>query len=404
MNKRYIKNTKRNRKKYGIRIDEMDSEAERSGNMRNPVVFIYLLIIWILSAIKGLFIEALESFQIDMVLLDTMISKKKFKLSIILSFFGTIPLLMVSVFVAKCSLARTGNVAFETAVIVCGIMWIKAFLRFLFKKKTSQFMELTECRISSLCFWLFKGVECVLSFCLWQELGLGALVVYLFGSIIRSNAFWFKHEMDTFETDIRDMVQTFGGEMKLGSTVMMIGTVLCTVRLVNEGNSTLGLLCAAAYCVLQIVLAYSMVFDKGYFKLFSSEKYQEKIPVSENGARLIQKRRKETVRTISIKDVAMEILPLAIAVAAWGFFSAFSMGLLSAETLPWNVLILVCVLIHSFLSGGYYGSFHRLASFLVLIPAFILLWSTVGNISILGVLVLQFGKLLFQWDKYQLYL
>lgn len=372
--------------------------------MRNPIVFIYLLIIWILSAIKGLFIEALESFQIDMVLLDTMISKKKFKLSIILSFFGTIPLLMVSVFVAKCSLARTGNVAFETAVIVCGIMWIKAFLRFLFKKKTSQFMELTECRISSLCFWLFKGVECVLSFCLWQELGLGALVVYLFGSIIRSNAFWFKHEMDTFETDIRDMVQTFGGEMKLGSTVMMIGTVLCTVRLVNEGNSTLGLLCAAAYCVLQIVLAYSMVFDKGYFKLFSSEKYQEKIPVSENGARLIQKRRKETVRTISIKDVAMEILPLAIAVAAWGFFSAFSMGFLSAETLPWNVLILVCVLIHSFLSGGYYGSFHRLASFLVLIPAFILLWSTVGNISILGVLVLQFGKLLFQWDKYQLYL
>ncbi len=110
--------------------------------MSKIVVFIYLLIIWILRAIKGIFIEALESFQIDMVLLDTMISEKKIKLSIILSFFVTVPLLLVSVFVAKCSLAGTGNVAFEAAVIVCGILWIKTFLRFLFKKKTSQFIEL----------------------------------------------------------------------------------------------------------------------------------------------------------------------------------------------------------------------------------------------------------------------
>lgn len=29
MNKRYIKNTKSNRKKYGIRMDEMDSEADK---------------------------------------------------------------------------------------------------------------------------------------------------------------------------------------------------------------------------------------------------------------------------------------------------------------------------------------------------------------------------------------
>ena len=139
-------------------------------------------------------------------------------------------------------------------------------------------------------------------------------------------------------------------------------------------------------------------------KLFNNEKYQEKIPVSENGARLIQTRRKETARTISIKDVVMAILPLASTVAAWGIFSGFSMGLLSGEMSPWNVLIPVCVLLHSLLSGGYCGSFQRLASFLVLIPAFILLWPTVGNISILGVLVLQFGKFLYQFDKYQIYL
>lgn len=36
--------------------------------MSKIVVFIYLLIIWILRAIKGIFIEALESFQIDIFL------------------------------------------------------------------------------------------------------------------------------------------------------------------------------------------------------------------------------------------------------------------------------------------------------------------------------------------------
>ena len=60
--------------------------------MSKIVVFIYLLIIWILRAIKGIFIEALESFQIDMVLLDTMVSERKIKLSIILSFFVSFPL------------------------------------------------------------------------------------------------------------------------------------------------------------------------------------------------------------------------------------------------------------------------------------------------------------------------
>lgn len=124
------------------------------------------------------------------------------------------------------------------------------------------------------------------------------------------------------------MVQTYSGEMKQGSTVIVIGTLLCAVRLVRAENSALGLLCAAIYCVIQLVKAYSLVFDKGYFKLFNSEKYQEKIPVSENGARLIQTRRKETARTISIKDVVMAILPLASTVAAWGIFSGFSMRLL----------------------------------------------------------------------------
>ena len=33
MNKRYIKNTKRNRKKYGISMDEIDSEADKKDSI-----------------------------------------------------------------------------------------------------------------------------------------------------------------------------------------------------------------------------------------------------------------------------------------------------------------------------------------------------------------------------------
>lgn len=175
------------------------------------------------------------------------------------------------------------------------------------------------------------------------------------------------------------------------------------MRLVKEGNSTLGLICAALYLVIQLVKAYSLVFDKGYFKLYHSEKYQKKVPVSENGARLIRTERMNITRNLTVNDVVMTLFPVLVAVAAWGILSGFSTDLLSDGTSPWNILILVSMLLFSFISGGYCGSFNRLTSLLVLIPAFILLWETVGNISIIGVLVMYFGKVIFQWDKYQTY-
>ena len=370
--------------------------------MGKIVYYIYLFILLIVQAIKGLFIEWLESFRVDMVLF-TMYGEKKVKLSVILSMLGAIPLLLASVFVAKCSLAGKGNVAALAAVIVCGIMFLKTFGKFLFKRTTYQFIELAEFKAFPVFLWLFKGVECVLIFCLWQELGLGFLVVYLFGSIVHSNALWIKHKMDTWNTDMEDMRKTFGGEMTLGSIVIVIGTVLCGVRLVKAGNSTLGLVCAAAFLVIELVKAYALVFDKGFYKLYHSEKYQEKVPVSENGARLIRTERKDIRRNLTIKDVVMTLFPVLVAVAAWGVLSGFSMNLLSEGASPWNLLILVCMLLYSFVSGGYYGAFHRLASFLVLIPACILLWPTVGNISIPGVLVMYFGMIVYQWDKYQTY-
>ena len=332
-----------------------------------------------------------------------MYEEKKVKLSVILSMLGTIPLLLASVFVAKCSLAGKGNVALQAAVIVCGIMFLKTFGHFLFKKTTYQVVELTEFKVFPIFLWLFKGVECVLIFCLWQEFGLGFLVVYLFDSIVRSNALWIKHEMDTWNTDMEDMRQTFGGEMALGSIVIVIGTAMCGVRLVKAGSSALGLICAAGYLVIQLVKAYAFVFDKGFYKLYHSEKYQEKVPVSENGARLIRTERKDIRRNLTIKDVVMTLFPVLVAVAAWGVLSGFSMNLLSEGASPWNILILVSMLLYSLMSGGYCGSFHRLASFIVLIPAFILLWESVGNISIPGVLVMYFGMIVYQWDKYQSY-
>lgn len=371
--------------------------------MGKILYYIYVFILLIFQAIKGLLLAEFESFRVDLILLDYMYEEKKVKLSVIFSMLGVIPLLLASVFVAKCSLVGKGNVAVQTAVIVCGIMFLKTLVFFLFGKKTSQFVELTEFKALPVFLWLFKGVECVLLLLLWQELGLGFLAVYLFGSVVHSNALWIKHEMDTFDDDWDGMLRDFRGEMTVGSIVTLIGTVLCAVRLVKEGNSTLGLVCAALYCVIQLVKAYSFVFDKGYFKLYHSEKYKEKVPVSENGARLIRTEKINISRDLTVKDVAMTLFPVLVAVAAWGILSGFSINLLSDGTSPWNILILVCMLFYSLISRGYYGSFYRLASLLVLIPAFILLWQTVGNISILGVLVMYFGKVIFQWDKYQTY-
>ena len=371
--------------------------------MRRIVGYIFLIILLIWQAIKGLFTAWFESFQIDLYLLDAMYEEKKVTLSVVLSLLGTIPLLLAGVFAAKCSLAGKGNVAAQAAVIVCGIMFFKTFGKFVCKRATYQFIELAEFKAFPIFLWLFKGVECVLYFCLWQELGLGFLVVYLFGTVVHSNALWIKHEMDTWNTDMEDMRQTFGGEMILGSIVIVIGTVLCAVRLVKAGNSTLGLICAAGYLVIQIVKAYALVFDKGIYKLYHSEKYQEKVPVSENGARLIRTERKNIKRNFTIKDVGMTLFPLLVAVAVWGVLSGFSMNLLSEGASPWNILILVSMLLYSLMPGGYCGSLHRLASILVLIPAFILLWESVGNISIPGVLVMYFGMIVYQWDKYQTY-
>ncbi len=371
--------------------------------MRRVVGYIFLIILLIWQAIKGLFIAWLESFQVDMYLLDSMYEKKKVTLSVVLSLLGTLPLLLAGVFAAKCSLAGKGNVALQVAVIVCGIMFLKTFGKFLFKKTTYQFVELTEFKVLPVFLWLFKGVECVLYFCLWQELGLGFFVVYLFGTVVHSNALWIKHEMDTWNTDMKDMRQTFGGEMTLGSIVIVIGTVLCGVRLVKAGNSTLGLVCAAAFLVIELVKAYALVFDKGIYKLYHSEKYQEKVPASENGARLIRTERKNIKRNFTIKDVGMTLFPVLVAVAVWGWLYGFSANLFSEGAFPWNMLILVSLLLYSLTSGGYCGSLHRLASFLVLIPAFILLWESVGNISIPGVLVMYFGMIVYQWDKYQTY-
>ena len=79
--------------------------------MGRIVFYICVFIIYILQAIKVLFTAWLESFQLDMYLLDAMYEEKKVKLSVILSMLGTIPLLLASVFVAGTGLGFPGGVS-----------------------------------------------------------------------------------------------------------------------------------------------------------------------------------------------------------------------------------------------------------------------------------------------------
>ena len=59
-------------------------------------------------------------------------------------------------------------------------------------------------------------------------------MVYLFGSIIRSNALCIKDAIDTFETDIKDIVQTNSGQIKQGSAV---NVGILAVRLKSISNT-----------------------------------------------------------------------------------------------------------------------------------------------------------------------
>lgn len=369
----------------------------------NVLFYTVLTLGLILSSLRNMFIAALESFHLDMIQLEAIIEEKKIKLSYMLSLLSTIPLLLASVFISKFSLTGNGDTAFEAAVIVTLILFIKKIFCLIFKKTSYQLVELTILKPFTLFFWLFTGVECILFFCLWQEMGLGAIVVYFFGSIVRSNSLWLKVQLTTFDIDFKKQIRDCGGEMLVGSIVFLIGAVLCAVRFVKEGVSAFGLICAVVYCVIQLVKAFSYVFDKGYYKIYNSEKYTEKLPVFENGTYLIHTSVNIPQRKTTIKDVCVAILPCVVALTAWGLLSGLSMNILSEGALPWSVLLGVSLLLNIFVPSGYCGSFHRLASFLVLMPAFILLWETVGNISILGIVIMQLGKIAFQWDTYQMH-
>ena len=115
--------------------------------MGTILYYIYIFLLLIIQAIKGLLLAEFESFQVDLILLDHMYEERKVKLSIIISMLGVIPLLLASVFVAKCSLVGKGNVAVQTAVIVCGIMFLKTLVFFLFGKKISRKLYLIHNRL-----------------------------------------------------------------------------------------------------------------------------------------------------------------------------------------------------------------------------------------------------------------
>ena len=69
--------------------------------MGKILYYIYIFILLIFQAVKGLLLAEFESFRVDLILLDHMYEDKKVKLSVIFSMLGVIPLLLASVFVAK---------------------------------------------------------------------------------------------------------------------------------------------------------------------------------------------------------------------------------------------------------------------------------------------------------------
>lgn len=367
--------------------------------------YTYMFMILFFDFLRDAFVMAIESSKIDMIEIKLLISEKKVmtKIRILLSLLSPVLLLMASIFIAKCSLASKGDTAYESAVLVTGIILIKTAVRSLFGKTTTRCAELVSFRPSNLIFWILEGAECVLFFCIWQELGLGALTVCFFGSVIRSNAMWIKGEIITFETDLKDQIRTCGGEMALGSLVFIIGAVICSVRLASEGISALGIIAASGYCVIRIVKAMLFILDMGFYKTRNSDTCNQKTPVLQNTTTLIQTQGSSISRKTSAKDVAAAILPFAAALAVWWVFSGASLNILSQAASPWKTALAVCLLLTIIFPVGYSGSFHRLASYIVLIPAFILLWPSFGSFSILGIFIMEFGKIIFQWDKYQTY-
>lgn len=213
-----------------------------------------------------------------------------------------------------------------------------------FLEKISQAKKLFQKETKGLFWhWLLLVTEATLVIFLFYKIGLGALVICMFGRIAISAARRKRRHLKYIEQKVEEckkrdeedpdplMCQMREDEiLRLrkfyqrgiiqGGILLVAGFIVCFVRFIRQDISTLALICAIVFCVLQMVKAVVS---------FLSEESCERMEYPANDRKKIL------------------------------------IGRLMIDAL-----------------------------FIILILAFILQWETVGYISILGVVLMLFGKLM----------
>ena len=213
-----------------------------------------------------------------------------------------------------------------------------------FLEKISQAKKLFQKETKGLfLLWLLLVAEATLVIFLLYKIGLGALVLCMFGRIVISAARHKRMERKNIEQtvekfkkrdeedpdpimcriredDIRRLRKVYYRGIINGGILLVAGFIVCFVRFIRQDISTLALICAIVFCVLQTVKAAVS---------FLSEESCEEMEYPKNDRK--------------------------------------------------KILIGKCMLV---------------ALIIILILSFILLWETVGHISILGVVLLLLGRLM----------
>lgn len=213
-----------------------------------------------------------------------------------------------------------------------------------FLEKISQAKKLFQKETKGLfLLWLLLVAEATLVIFLLYKIGLGALVICMFGRIAISAARRKRRQLKNIEQTVekfkkRDeedpdpmMCQLREDEIRSsrkayyrgiinGGILLVAGFIVCFVRFIRQDISTLALICAIVFCVLQTVKAAVS---------FLSEESCEEMEYPKNDRKKIR----------------------------------------IGKCMLWGLIV-------------------------ILITAFILLWETVGYISILGVVLLLLGRLI----------
>jgi len=213
-----------------------------------------------------------------------------------------------------------------------------------FLKKISQAKILFQKETKGLFWhWLLLVTEATLVIFLFYKIGLGALVICMFGRIVISAARHKRMERKNIEQtveeykkrdeedpdpmmcqlredDILRLRKVYQRGIIDGGILLVAGFIVCFVRFIRQDISTLALICAIVFCVLQTVKAAVS---------FLPEESCEEMEYPKNDRKKIR----------------------------------------IGKCMLWGLII-------------------------ILILAFILLWETVGYISILGVVLLLLGRLM----------